>query len=194
MARRKSVADLEELVKIKRAQTAARLAHKTDNPTPYTPKKDEDYTDLYYLDPLDNERQLKVIVGNGTLALWGGLAATGLTAAPIVGKAVVDILKGNKIPLVKVRWYFGDETAVVVPASALHGRWVKFYDLKSGQFFHQIPFVEPGLTPDLHSTIVAFKSKLNTVGEKDKIIGAKGRAELVIGYGNSYVTLAREKA
>lgn len=191
MARRKSAVELEELAKIKRAQAAARLAAKSANPKPYTPKKDTDYTQVYYLDPLDISRALKLKVPNGTIELWGGIAAAGLTAAAPDGKAVVEITKGSKIPIVKVRWFYGDDTAVVVPANQMHGRWVKFYDVKNGQSHHQIPFVEAGATPDIANTITAFYAKLNTAGETDKIIGTRGRAELVVGYGNQYTTLAR---
>ncbi|MEH2377328.1 MAG: hypothetical protein V7K27_00220 [Nostoc sp.] len=194
MSRRKSVAELEELLKIKRAQLAARAEHKTANPSPYVARPDEDYTSLFYLDPLDNERELQVRVGNLTLAAWGGVAKTGLSGAATAGKAVVEIGRGSKIAIVKVRWYFGDETPIPVAANAMHGRWIKFYDKKGGQSFHQIPFVASGLTPDLHATIVAFKAKLNTAGEKTELLGAKGRAELVIGYGNNYTVLARESA
>jgi hypothetical protein len=191
MARRKSAVELEELARIKRAQAAARLAERSANPKAYTPKPDTDYTQLYYRDPLDITRVLKVKVANGTLTLWGGAAAAGLTTAPPANTATVEITKGSKIPIVKVRWYFGDDTAVVMAATAARGRWVKFYDVKDGQAHHQIPFVESGATPDLASTITAFYDKLNTEGETAKIIGTRGRAELVIGYGNQYTTLAR---
>jgi hypothetical protein len=191
MSRRKSAIELEELAKIKRSQAAARLAARTANPKAYTPKLDTDYTQVYYRDPLDNTRVLKLKVPNGTITLWGGIAAAGLTAAAPANTATVEITKGSKIPIIKVKWYFGDDTAVVVPATAAHGRWVKFYDVKNGQAHHQIPFVESGATPDVASTITAFYSKLNTAGETDRIIGTRGRAELVIGYGTQYTVLAR---
>lgn len=191
MARRKSAVELEELARIKRAQAAARLAERSANPKAYTPKVDTDYTQVYYRDPLDITRVLKLKVPNGTITLWGGLAAAGLTNAAPANTAVVEIARGSKIPIVKVRWYFGDDTAIVVPASSTHGRWVKFYDVKNGRAHHQIPFVEAGATPDLATTITAFYSKLNTAGETDRIIGTRGRAELVIGYGQQYSVLAR---
>ena len=191
MSRRKSAIELEELARIKRAQTAARLAERSANPKAYTPKADTDYTQVYYRDPLDITRALKLKVPNGTITLWGGIAAAGLAAAAPANTAIVEITKGSKIPIIKVRWYFGDDTAVVVPATSAHGRWVKFYDVKNGQSHHQIPFVEAGATPDLATTITAFYSKLNTAGETDRIIGTRGRAELVIGYGTQYTVLAR---
>lgn len=191
MARRKSAIELEELARIKRAQAAARLADRSANPKPYAPKPDTDYTQVYYRDPLDNERFLKMKVPNGTLTLWGGAAAAGLVTVPPANSAVVEITKGSKIPIVKVKWYFGDDTAVVVAANAMHGRWIKFYDVKGGQAHHQIPFVEPGATPNIDTTIAAFYAKLNTAGETDRVIGTRGRAELVIGYGTQYVPLAR---
>lgn len=73
----------------------------------------------------------------------GGAAAAGLLTAAPANSAVVEIKRGSKIPIVKVRWYFGDETPIVVPANAEHGRWVKFYDLKGGQSHHQLPFSNP---------------------------------------------------
>ncbi|MHC5739908.1 hypothetical protein [Nostoc sp.] len=194
MSRRKSAVELEELAKIKRAQAAARLAERSANPKVYKPKLDVDYTQVYYRNPLDITQSLKLKVANGTLELWGGIAAAGLTGAADAGTSIIEITKGNKIPIVKVRWYYGDDTAVTVPATAAHGRWVKFYDVKGGQSHHQIPFVESGVTPDLAATIVAFRAKLNTAGETDRIIGTRGRAELVIGYGNQYTVLARVSA
>ncbi|MEH2169338.1 MAG: hypothetical protein V7K41_22305 [Nostoc sp.] len=191
MSRRKSAVELEELAKIKRAQAAAKLAEKQANPKPYTPKLDTDYIQAYYRDPLDITRVFKVKIPEGTVTLWGGLIAAGLTAAAPANTAVIEITKGSKLPIVKVRWFYGDDTAIVVPATTAHGRWIKFYDKKNGQAHHQIPFVETGATPDLATTITAFYSKLNTQGETDKIIGTRGRADLVIGYGNQYVTLAR---
>ena len=191
MSRRKSAIELEELAKIKRAQAAFRLSERSANPKEYKPKLDVDYTQVFYRDPLENTRVLKLKVANGTLTLWGGVVAAGLTLAAPANTAIVEIDRGNKIPIVKVRWYYGDDTAVVVPATQGHGRWVKFYDVKNGQSHHQIPFVESGATPDLATTIAAFYAKLNTAGETDKIIGTRGRAELVIGYGNQYTTLAR---
>lgn len=194
MSRRKSAIELEELAKIKRTQAAFRLSERSANPKEYKPKLDVDYTQVYYRDPLDNARALKLKVPKGTLTLWGGAVAAGLTLTPPANTATVEIDRGSKIPIVKVRWFFGDDTAVVIPATQGHGRWVKFYDAKNGQSHHQIPFVEEGATPDLATTIVSFYSKLNTAGETDKIIGTRGRAELVIGYGNQYTTLARVSA
>lgn len=191
MSRRKSAVELEELAKIKRAQAAARLAHRTANPKAYTPKLDVDYTQVYYRDPLEPTRFLKLKVANGTLTLWGGADAAGLVTVPPANSTIVEITRGSKIPIVKVRWYYGDDTAVVVAANEMHGRWVKFYDEKGGQSHHQVPFVAEGATPNLASTITAFYAKLNTPAETDKIIGTRGRAELVIGYGNQYTTLAR---
>jgi hypothetical protein len=194
MARRKSAIELEELAKIKRSQAAARLAERNANPKPYKPKKDEDYTTVFYRDPIDNNRLLSLKVANGTLTLWGGSAAAGLLTAAPANTAVVEITRGSKIPIVKVRWFFGDETPVVVPATATHGRWIKFYDTKEGQAHHQVPFTVAGATPDLDGIILAFYAKLNTEAEKSRIIGAKGRADLVMGYGNQYTTLARVAA
>ncbi|MEH2023924.1 hypothetical protein [Nostoc sp.] len=122
MSKRKSAVELEELAKIKRAQTAARLAHKTANPKPYTPKVDTDYTQVYYRDPLEITRTFKLKVPNGTLTLWGGLDSAGLTAAAAPGTSVIEIAKGSKFPIVKVRWYFGDDTAVPVPALCSQGQ------------------------------------------------------------------------
>jgi hypothetical protein len=194
MARRKSAIELEELARIKRARAAARLAERSANPKAYTPKVDTDYTQVYYRDPLDNTRVLKLKVPNGTITLWGGIAAAGLTTAPPANTATVEIIKGSKIPIIKVRWYYGDDTAVVVPATTTHGRWVKMYDVKNGRSHHQIPFVVSGATPNVATTITAFYEKLNAEGETDRIIGTRGRAELVIGYGNQYTTLARVSA
>ena len=196
MSRRRSAVELEELAKIKRSQAAARLAHRTANPKPYTPKPDIDYTQLYYRDPLEPSRFLKMRVANGTLTLWGGITAAGLVTVPPANSAIVEITRGNKIPIVKVRWYYGDDTAVVVPANEMHGRWVKFYDEKNGQSHHQIPFVSAaeGAAPNMASTITAFYAKLNTAAEVERIIGTRGRAELVIGYGRQYTTLARVSA
>ena len=194
MSRRRSAVELEELAKIKRSQAAARLAHRSANPKPYTPKPDTDYTQLYYRDPLDPSRFLKLKVANGTLTLWGGITAAGLLTVPPANSAIVEITRGSKIPIVKVRWYYGDDTVVVVPANDMHGRWIKFYDAKNGQAHHQIPFVEAGATPDLAATITAFYAKLNTAAEVERVIGTRGRAELVIGYGKQYTTLARVSA
>jgi hypothetical protein len=191
MARRKSAIELEELARIKRTQAAARLAARSATPKPYKPKADIDYTTVFYRDPLNNARFLSLKIANGTLTLWGGAAAAGLLTTAPANSAIVEILRGSKIAVVKVKWYFGDETPIVVPANAEHGRWIKFYDTKNGQSHHQIPFTVTGTTPDLSEIITAFNAKLNTAGEKDRIIGAKGRADLVIGYGNQYSTLAR---
>jgi hypothetical protein len=57
------------------------------------------FLEVPYLDPLNNERVLKLKVPNGTITLWGGVTAAGLTATAPSGKAVVEITRGSKIRL-----------------------------------------------------------------------------------------------
>lgn len=199
MARRKTAAELEEQAKIARAREAARKAARQANPKPYTPRAADDFQKVYYRDPLEIGRFLEIEVRKQSLTDWGGIADAGLLVAAPEGSVVVPIIRGSKIPIVKVNWYFGDSSVVVVPETAEHGRWIKKYDEKNGTSHKSLPFsIATGTfnatTVNINAIITAFNAKLDTEAKKTAILGDNGRAELVLGYGTQYTVLARVKA
>ena len=199
MAKRKTAAELEELAKIARAREAARKAARDADPAPYRPKVAADYNKVYYRDPLEIGRFLEIEVRVQSLTEWGGIAAAGLLDNPPEGAVVVPIIRGSKIPIIKVNWYYGDASVIVVPGNAAHGRWIKRYDERNGSSHKSIPFsIASGTfnaaTVNINAIITAFNAKLDTVAKKDDIIGKNGRAELVLGYGTQYTKLASVKA
>ncbi|MCE2702301.1 MAG: hypothetical protein LW859_33980, partial [Anabaena sp. 49633_E8] len=77
------------------------------------------------------------------------------------GKAQINIGKGNKRVIFRVRWYFGNATPEVVAETATHVRWIRFADKTAGKYTHTLPFgasagdgTDP--TPSVDSLIVRF--------------------------------------
>ena len=199
MARRKSAAELTELATKKRTQEAARKAAREASPKPYVARPDTDFEYGFYIDPLNNEAACRFRIPKDSLTLYGGLAKAGLVAALPSGKAQINIGKGNKRVIFRVRWYFGNATPEVVPETAAHGRWIRFADKTGGKYTHTLPFgasagegVDP--TPSVDSLIVRFDSLFNTAAEKERLLGQRGLVLLEQGYGSKYITLARISA
>jgi len=199
MARRKSAAELAELAAKKRTQEAARKAAREANPKPYLARPETDFEYGFYIDPLNNEAALRFRIPKDSLTLYGGLAKAGLVATLPSGKAQINIGKGNKRVIFRVRWYFGNATPIVVPETASHGRWIRFADKTAGKYTHTLPFgasagdgTDP--TPSVDSLIVRFDQLFNTVPERARLLGAKGVALLEQGYGSKYITLAKVAA
>jgi LysM repeat protein len=194
MARRLSAVQLEERAKLARAKEAARLQKKQTNPKEYRERNNADYQIVYYKDIIEPDRILQITVKTQAITNIGGLVKAGLLAAAPANSAVTEINKGSKIPLVKVKWYFGDSTSVIVPPSATNGRWVKKYDVKNGQSHWSLPYSLASGTLSLEAIITKFVAAFKGSAATDKeVLGAKGYAELVIGYGNNHVTLATSK-
>jgi hypothetical protein len=164
MARRKSAAELAELAAKKRTQEAARKAAREANPKPYLARPETDFEYGFYIDPLNNEAALRFRIPKDSLTLYGGLAKAGLVATLPSGKAQINIGKGNKRVIFRVRWYFGNATPEVVAETATHGRWIRFADKTGpggGKYTHTLPFgasagdgTDP--TPSVDSLIVRF--------------------------------------
>jgi len=199
MARRKSAAELAELAAKKRTQEAARKAAREANPKPYLARPETDFEYGFYIDPLNNEAALRFRIPKDSLTLYGGLAKAGLVATLPSGKAQINIGKGNKRVIFRVRWYFGNATPEVVAETAAHGRWIRFADKTAGKYTHTLPFgasAGDGIddTPSVDSLIVRFNQLFNTVPERAKLLGAKGVVLLQQGYGSKYITLAKVAA
>jgi len=202
MARRKSAAELAELAAKKRTQEAARKAAREANPKPYLARPETDFEYGFYIDPLNNEAALRFRIPKDSLTLYGGLAKAGLVATLPSGKAQINIGKGNKRVIFRVRWYFGNATPEVVAETATHGRWIRFADKTGpggGKYTHTLPFgasagdgTDP--TPSVDSLIVRFDQLFNTVAERARLLGAKGVVLLEQGYGSKYITLAKVAA
>lgn len=202
MARRKSAAELAELAAKKRTQEAARKAAREANPKPYLARPETDFEYGFYIDPLNNEAALRFRIPKDSLTLYGGLAKAGLVATLPSGKAQINIGKGNKRVIFRVRWYSGNATPIVVPETASHGRWIRFADKTGpgdGKYTHTLPFgasagdgTDP--TPSVDSLIVRFDQLFNTVAERARLLGAKGVVLLEQGYGSKYITLAKVAA
>ncbi len=199
MARRKSAAELTELANKKKIQEAARKAAREASPAPYKARPEIDFEYGFYIDPLDNDAACRFRIPKDSLTLYGGLAKAGLVATLPAGKAQINIGKGNKRVVFRVRWYFGNATPEVVPETAAHGRWIRFADKTAGKYTHTLPFgasagdgVDP--TPSVDSLIVRFDQLFNTTEEKSRLLGAKGVVLLEQGYGSKYITLAKVAA
>ena len=199
MPRRKSAAELAELAAKKRTQEVARKAAREANPKPYVGRPETDFEYGFYVDPLNNEAALRFRIPKDSLTLYGGLAKAGLVATLPSGKAQINIGKGNKRVIFRVRWYFGNATPEVVAETAAHGRWIRFADKTAGKYTHTLPFgasAGDGIddTPSVDSLIVRFNQLFNTVPERAKLLGAKGVVLLEQGYGSKYITLAKVAA
>ncbi|QLE58760.1 hypothetical protein [Nostoc sp. TCL26-01] len=195
MARRKSAYELEELAKIARAKEAARKQAKQDNPKPYNARNPVDFETVYYRDPLEAGRFLQFEVKKQALTNLGGIADAGLLATIPDGSVVVEVNRGSKIAVVKLRWYYGDGTAIVVPATAEHGRWIKKYDARNGQSHWSTPFSIATGTFTLNTIIDRFKTYFNNTNgtKRESVLGVNGYAELVVGYGKQYSILDTSK-
>jgi hypothetical protein len=199
MGRRKSAAELTELATKKRAQEAARKAAREASPKPYVARPDTDFEYAFYVDPLDNDAACRFRVPKDSLTLYGGITKAGLVATLPAGKAQVNIGKGNKRVIFRVRWFFGNATPEVVPETSAHGRWIRFADRTAGKYTHTLPFgasagdgVDP--TPSVDSLIVRFDQLFNTVEERGRLLGARGVVLLEQGYGSKYITIAKVSA
>ncbi|QLE54832.1 hypothetical protein [Nostoc sp. TCL26-01] len=192
MARRKSAYELEELAKIARAREAARKAARLANPKPYKARKPEDFQIAYYRDPLETGRFLQFEVKKQALTNLGGIAEVGLLATVPDGSVVVEVNKGSKIAVVKLRWYYGDATAEVKNTS--YGtRWIKKYDDKGGQSHWSTPFSVATGTFTMNTILDRFKAIFNDSTKRTNILGANGYAELIVGYGKQYSILDTSK-
>lgn len=192
MSRRYSPAELEERAKKARAREAAMLKRKTDNPKPYVQRNPDDFSTVYYRDPLETGRFLEIDVKAKALEKIGGVAGAGLLAALPDGSVAVQILKGSKIPIVKIRWYFGD-TNVSVTTTPWGTRWLKKYDADGGQSHWTLPFSIAAGAFTLDTIQTKFKEYFNETNgtKRNAVLGPNGYVELVMGYGNQYTVINR---
>jgi hypothetical protein len=192
MGKRLSPAELEERAKLARAREAAMKARRTANPKPYTPRTAEDFSTIFYRDPLETGRFLEIDVKARALTKIGGVAAAGLLATLPDGSVAVKITRGSKIPIVKLRWYFGDANAspVMTPWGT---RWIKKYDADGGQSHYTLPFSIATGVFTLDTIQTKFREYFNETNgtKRTEMLGANGSIELVMGYGNQYTVLSR---
>ncbi|TAF07773.1 MAG: hypothetical protein EAZ77_08670 [Nostocales cyanobacterium] len=199
MGRRKSAAELTELAAKKKSQEAARKAAREASPKPYKARPETDFSYGFYVDPLDNDAACRFRIPKDSLDLYGGLAKIGLVATLPTGKAQINIGKGNKRVIFRVRWFFGNATPEVVPETAAHGRWIRFADKTAGKYTHVLPFgasAAPDMdaTPSVDTLILRFTNLFNTPTEISRLLGAKGVVVLEQGYGSKYITMAKVSA
>ncbi len=129
-------------------------------------------------------------------AVGAGITDAGLLAKPPTGKRIVELTKGNKTPIFKVRWYFGNET-IEVKGTPWGTTVRKPYDEISGkgQSHFSVPFGKiEGKSISLAGLVNEFEKWANLEKTKNNVIGVSGRAELIFGYGNMYTILARATA
>lgn len=194
MARRKSAIELKELARIAEARDAARKAALLANPKPYKPRVPDDFQTVYYRDPIEAGRYLQFEVKKQAITNLGSLADAGLVDTVASDAVVVEINRGSKIAVVRLRWYYGDASPEV-KTTAYGTRWIKKYDDKNGQSHWSLPYSVASGAFTLNTIIDRFKTQFNnTDGTKTtSVLGANGYAELVIGYGSQYSILDTSK-
>jgi hypothetical protein len=198
MGRYKSVGELTELLEQAKRRKAAMEKRKVESTA--TPQKAKDKATVYYRDPVIAGRLLKLTVpqagiikfGGSTLA--AGITACGLLADAPDGSSAVEILKGSKVPIIKICWYFGDANAKRVPTD-WGTVYTKPYDADGGQSHYSIPFTTASGTLNVNTLITKFNEFFDSDQEANKrnLIGVLGEATLTIGYGNQTTILARAK-
>jgi hypothetical protein len=194
MARRKSALELRALAEIKDKQAAARKAAALANPKPYKPRNPTDFQTVYYRDPLEAGRILKFEVKKQALTNLGGADDAGLLLVVPENAVVTEINKGSNLPIVRLRWYFGDASPEV-KTTAYGTRWIKKYDQQGGQSHWSVPYSVKEGAFTLNTILTRFNTQFNnTNGTKlATVLGANGYAELVMGYGNQYTVLDTSK-
>lgn len=194
MVRRKSAIELKEMARIAEARDVARKAALAANPKPYKPKAADDFETVYYRDPLELGRYLQFEVKKQAIVNLGTLADAGLLSEVPEGAVVVEINKGSKIAVVRLKWYYGDATGEV-KITAYGTRWIKKYDDKGGQSHWSLPYSINTGAFTLNTIIDKFKTQFNNTNgtKKASVLGVNGYAELAIGYGNQYSILDTSK-
>lgn len=196
MARRLSAAELEERLKIARAREAARAAERAASPKPYVARNPADFDRLFYLDPLRQGNVYQIEIKKEALTKVGGATGAGLLTTAPDGATAIEITRGSKIAIVRLRWYFGDNTPVPVVKNygGITTRYIKKYDKSGNQSHYSLPYSMATSSASMMSQILArFESQFNSTNGtlRDAVLGANGEAWLEIGYGTRYTTLAR---
>lgn len=182
MARRLSSAELQARADKAKAREAERRQNLISNPKPYKAKAAENYDTAYYRDPLEAGLILQVTVNKEAYTKLGGLTAAGLLATVPDGAVVVPKVRGDKRKLITISWFYGDDTPVVVPATATRNRYVKFYDKNGNQSHYSIPFSVATGVFTLSTIITNFTTLFNkTNGTKREVLGVHGQVFLKFG-------------
>ncbi|MDJ0795806.1 MAG: hypothetical protein QNJ51_03040 [Calothrix sp. MO_167.B12] len=202
MGRTRSSYELQELLdkaKRREAELEKRRIEKIRNPQPTPATATLFYRDL--LQPNKNlfyqvevrERALQAFVSG---SLTAGRDKAGLLADAPEGATIIELTKGSKIALLKVKWFYGDASVSVSTTS--WGTVVrKPYDVQGSyvQSHFSIPFSVKGQQNfTINTAVQKFEEWAAEEGTKNNVIGVNGRAELIMGYGNQYTTLARATA
>jgi len=180
MAKPRTAAQLEELLKKARTRETAKAAARAATPKPYAPR--EPRMKVYAKSFVDNDLYIEVPTNIETLTMiCGGVTASQLNTLGLVdtvpaGKASAP-LKGNhsKIFYGLIIHGIGTPVEKVTPWNT---RWVKFYDKDGGQSHRKFPM---GFD-DSALAIAAFDGLFNkTTGTKNTLIRKHGEGYLMIG-------------
>lgn len=195
MAKQLNAAKLEEKLKIARAREAARAAERAANPKPYVARNPADFDRIFYRDPLKNDLIYQIEVKKEALTKLGGAAGAGLLTELPQDAQSTEITKGSKIAIVRLRWYFGDNTpeTVVKTYGSVTTRYVKKYDKSGNQSHYSIPYSVTASSASMISQILArFETQFNSTNGtlRTAVLGANGSAWLEIGYGSRWVPIA----
>ncbi|MBN3882124.1 MAG: hypothetical protein V7K64_19035 [Nostoc sp.] len=182
MARRLSAAELQARADKAKAREAERRQNLISNPKAYKPQAADDYDTAYYRDPLEAGLILAVTVKKEAYTKLGGLTSVGLLATVPENAVSIPKVRGDKRKLITVSWFFGDDTPIVVPATATRNRYVKFYDKNGNQSHYSIPFSVATGAFTLSTIITNFGTLFNkTNGTKREVLGAHGEVFLKFG-------------
>jgi hypothetical protein len=194
-----SSAELTALAEKRKRREAALEKRRVESTR--TPQRSQDKVAVYYKDPLDAGRTLLIAVPEAGLLKFGkGVLSTGITAlglslqAPTTNSEVIQISKGSKIPIVKIKWFYGDATA-----KRKTTEWGTVYncayDVVNGRSHFSVPFTSTAANASLDFLKRKFFELFDNDQQENRrdLIGVLGQAELIAGYGNQYMVIARAR-
>lgn len=198
MGRYKSVGELTELLEQAKRRKAAMEKRKVESTA--TPQKAKDKVTVYYKNPIVPTQILKLTVPQpGIIKFGGSNLAAGITACGLLADAPensspIEVVKGSKIPIVKICWFFGDATARRI-ATDWGTTYARPYDNDGGQSHYSVPFSMATGTLTINALIAKFEEFFDNDEETNKrgLLGVLGEASLVLGYGKQTTILARAK-
>jgi hypothetical protein len=162
---------------------AARLAKRKANPKPYTPKKSDDFVQLYLKDLVEGSRYLLLPVNKEGLEIMGGADDLGLVATVPENAVVTRVQKGSGIVYSRLKIVYGDAT-ISAEMTDWGTRWIRRYDKFPGrtQASYLLPFTIASGIGGLSALITKFRQLfLGDQATKKNILGENGFAELYYG-------------
>jgi hypothetical protein len=179
MAKRENSYQLQRRLDIAKERETLKKNAKINNPKTY--KSRPDFTTVYYRDFLVPGKLITLQASSVGLAAIGGITDAGLLAEP-PDAVVPDSVRGLNYPIVKIHWFYGDNTPVVA-TTAWGSRYIKYYDTHDGgQSHYSLPFSLATGTITFAAITAHFETLFNpNDGTKKSILGARGQVRLMIG-------------